>query len=86
MPLPLPTEMMEEEPVYVNAKQYHRIMMRRQARQKMEQANRLPRQRKVADVFCVLPWVGFLVNSSSFLVLPILIFADTAGLFTRISA
>jgi hypothetical protein len=61
MPLPLPTEMMEEEPVYVNAKQYHRIMMRRQARQKMEQANRLPRQRKVADVFlCSNHWLAFL--------------------------
>ena len=48
VPIPMPSEMLEEEPVYVNAKQYHRIMMRRQARQKLEQSNQLPRQRKVS--------------------------------------
>ena len=45
--MPLGSEMLEEEPVYVNAKQYHRIMIRRQTRQKLEQSNKLPRQRKV---------------------------------------
>ncbi|ORY24298.1 CCAAT-binding transcription factor (CBF-B/NF-YA) subunit B-domain-containing protein [Naematelia encephala] len=35
-----------EEPLYVNAKQYHRILKRRIARQRLEELNRLSRSRK----------------------------------------
>ena len=36
-----------EEPLYVNAKQYHRILKRRDARANIERAHRLARERKV---------------------------------------
>lgn len=45
--VPGPTEAVEEEPLYVNAKQYHRILKRRQARAKLEAEGRLPKERKV---------------------------------------
>ncbi|CAK9780793.1 unnamed protein product [Cutaneotrichosporon oleaginosum] len=44
-----PTEGAEadnEEPLYVNAKQYHRILKRRMARARLEELNRLVRSRK----------------------------------------
>ena len=37
-----------EEPLYVNAKQYHRILKRRAARQRLEELNQLARSRKVS--------------------------------------
>ncbi|WKY16835.1 hypothetical protein Q1695_001446 [Nippostrongylus brasiliensis] len=36
----------EEEPLYVNARQYHRILKRRLARQKLEAEGRLPKKRQ----------------------------------------
>lgn len=38
----------DEEPLYVNAKQYHRILKRRLARARLEELNRLSRSRKVS--------------------------------------
>lgn len=39
----------EEEPLYVNAKQYNRILKRRAARAKLEADGRIPRERKVTQ-------------------------------------
>lgn len=46
IPLPGAAEFLEEEPLYVNAKQYHRILKRRQARAKLEADGRIPKERR----------------------------------------
>ncbi|EER99688.1 hypothetical protein BDA96_02G388600 [Sorghum bicolor] len=42
----LPVEPTEEEPIYVNAKQYHAILRRRQTRAKLEAQNKMVKGRK----------------------------------------
>jgi hypothetical protein len=39
----------DEEPLYVNAKQYHRILKRRAARARLEEMNRVVKERKVGS-------------------------------------
>ena len=45
--LPVAMETLDE-PLYVNAKQYHRIIKRRQARAKLEAEGKIPKVRKVS--------------------------------------
>jgi hypothetical protein len=42
----MPTSDSGDEPLYVNAKQYHRILKRRQARAKLESEGKIPKERQ----------------------------------------
>ncbi|XP_073156810.1 nuclear transcription factor Y subunit A-4-like [Henckelia pumila] len=44
--VPLPVDLPDDGPIYVNAKQYHGILRRRQTRAKLEAQNKLVRSRK----------------------------------------
>ena len=48
---------LDEEPLYVNAKQYYRILKRRVARARLEEVHRLSKQRKVCPLLVLLAQV-----------------------------
>lgn len=54
-PNPHDVNHIDEEPLYVNAKQYFRILKRRVARTRLEELHRLSRQRKVFPPFSITP-------------------------------
>ena len=54
----------DEEPLYVNAKQYFRILKRRVARARLEEVHRLSRQRKVLRTLPLLSFFLFILSSS----------------------
>ena len=60
--LPVAMETLDE-PLYVNAKQYHRIIKRRQARAKLEAEGKIPKTRKVGCQF-VLSFQLIILNYS----------------------
>ncbi len=51
-----PNSQAEEEPLYVNAKQYNRILKRRQARNKLENEGRIPKVRMVINILNNFKW------------------------------
>lgn len=70
--VPLPLDFIDNEPVFVNAKQFHAIMRRKEQRAKLETQNKLIKARKVynshifmnLDMFTLLNDLEDLVEDS----------------------
>lgn len=58
--VPLPVDLPEDGPIYVNAKQYHGILRRRQTRAKMEAQNKLVKTRKVSCIVAPCTWMNMI--------------------------
>lgn len=52
--VPLPLDFSDDEPIYVNAKQYRAILRRREARAKLEAQNKVVKARKVCTLLTML--------------------------------
>lgn len=67
--VPLPLDLTEDEPIYVNAKQYRAILRRRQFRSKLEAQNKLVKVRKVWEglkLICKCPSLIFAMEICTF--------------------
>ena len=64
----------DNRPLYVNAKQYHRILKRRAARAKLESTGKVVRKRKVSDGQSLFSHFHWFVSMLSDACLNVLIF------------
>lgn len=61
--VPLPRQPYDEELIYVNPKQYHGILRRRQLRSKLEAKKKLTKDRKVRTSILLFNFVSFVFLS-----------------------
>ena len=75
----------DDEPLYVNAKQYFRILKRRVARARLEEVHRLSRQRKVCfpipSLFITSPQSHSHISTSPVINMPCAVLAVLAAVF-----